>query len=76
MQPESRRAPIWLAEPYQLPGKSGHLGHDIRRSFVRRGVGDERCMMAETGRMLRVAADKLLRKPRLPMRRPCTSPGT
>lgn len=38
--------------------KPVYLGHDIRRSFVRRGAGDERCTMAEIGRMLQDAADE------------------
>ena len=35
-----------------------YLGGDIRRSFVRRGAGDEHCTSAEIERMLRDAADE------------------
>ena len=38
--------------------KPVYLSHDIRRSFVRRGAGDERCTMAEISRMLQDAADE------------------
>ena len=35
-----------------------YLGGDIRRSFIRRGAGDERCTPAEIERLLRDAADE------------------
>ena len=38
--------------------KPVYLGGDIRKSFVRRGAGDERCTMAEIERLLRDAADE------------------
>ena len=38
--------------------KPVYLGRDIRRSFVRRGAGDERCTQAEIERFLRDAADE------------------
>ena len=38
--------------------KPVYLGRDIRKSFVRRGAGDERCTPAEIERFLRDAADE------------------
>ena len=38
--------------------KPVYLGGDIRRSFIRRGAGDERCTPAEIERLLRDAADE------------------
>ena len=38
--------------------KPVYLGGDIRRSFIRRGAGDERCTGAEIERLLRDAADE------------------
>ena len=38
--------------------KPVYLGGDIRRSFLRRGAGDERCTQAEIERLLRDAADE------------------
>ena len=35
-----------------------YLGGDIRRSFIRRGAGDERCTQTEIERLLRDAADE------------------
>ena len=35
-----------------------YLGGDIRKSFIRRGAGDERCTKAEIERLLRDAADE------------------
>ena len=35
-----------------------YLGGDIRRSYIRRGAGDERCTEAEIERLLRDAADE------------------
>ena len=35
-----------------------YLDRDIRRSFIRRGAGDERCTQAEIERLLRDAADE------------------
>ena len=35
-----------------------YLGGDIRKSFIRRGAGDERCTEAEIERLLRDAADE------------------
>ena len=35
-----------------------YLGGDLRKSFVRRGAGDERCTQTEIERMLRDAADE------------------
>ena len=35
-----------------------YLGGDIRRSFIRRGAGDERCTQIEIERLLRDAADE------------------
>ena len=35
-----------------------YLGGDIRRSFIRRGAGDERCTEVEIERLLRDAADE------------------
>ena len=37
--------------------KPVYLGDDIRRSFIRRGAGDERCTPEEIERLLRDAAD-------------------
>ena len=38
--------------------KPVYVGRDIRRSFIRRGAGDERCTPAEIERLLRDAADE------------------
>ena len=38
--------------------KPVYLGGDIRKSFIRRGAGDERCTPAEIERLLRDAADE------------------
>ena len=38
--------------------KPVYLNNDIRRSFLRRGAGDERCTQAEIERLLRDAADE------------------
>ena len=38
--------------------KPVYLGGDIRRSFIRRGAGDERCTQTEIERLLRDAADE------------------
>ena len=38
--------------------KPVYLGGDIRKSFIRRGAGDERCTPAEIERFLRDAADE------------------
>ena len=38
--------------------KPVYLGGDIRKSFIRRGAGDERCTPAEIERFLRDAADQ------------------
>ena len=38
--------------------KPVYLGGDIRRSFIRRGAGDERCTPVEIGRLLRDAMDE------------------
>ena len=47
---------------FQIPearrqDKPIYLGGDIRKSYIRRGAGDERCTEAEIERMLRDAAD-------------------
>ena len=38
--------------------KPVYLGGDIRKSFIRRGAGDERCTQGEIERLLRDAADQ------------------
>ena len=38
--------------------KPVYLGGDIRKSFIRRGAGDERCTQGEIERLLRDAADE------------------
>ena len=57
-----RKPAQWWSENPHVRVVAGHVmsgvGGDIRRSFIGRGAGDERCTEAEIERLLRDAADE------------------